>query len=82
MLGVEINLSATHVVGCDQRGSSRLGKLGRAEVHQISVATHGLDLGRGFKRTRTPTIETVTAFPIKDGTLQMTISSLHSRVNT
>ena len=30
------------------------------------------------KRTSTPTIETVTAFPIKDGTLQMTTSSLRS----
>jgi len=46
-----------------------------------SMSTHGLNPQRGFKRTSTPTIETVTAFPIKDGTLQMTTSSLRSRVN-
>ena len=53
-----------------------------AKLRSIRLVTWSLDPELGLKRTSMPTIETVTAFPIKDGTLQIMTSSLRSRVES
>ena len=56
-----------------------IGYIGPSWVQRVITTASELNRELDSKRTSTPTIDTATAFPTKDGTLQMMTSSLRSK---